>query len=217
MVAETASTNADLLRAADQGAAHRSVLRADHQTAGRGRLDRTWDAPPGANLLMSMLLREVPEVPFELTQRVGLAAVAAAAELAGVDARLKWPNDVIVGDAKLAGILAQATSGLAAVVIGLGMNLAWCPPGAARLGPHLHPDDALDAVLAAYDALPDDIGPVYRANLATLHREVSVTTPTGQVHGVADDVDHLGRLVVRTADGTTVTFASGDVVHARQV
>ncbi|HAP74918.1 MAG TPA: biotin--[acetyl-CoA-carboxylase] ligase, partial [Acidimicrobiaceae bacterium] len=81
---------------------------ARHQTAGRGRLDRRWDAPPGSNLLVSMLFRSMPTVPAELTWRVGLAACAAAEGVAGVSPTLKWPNDLLLGDAKLAGILAQA-------------------------------------------------------------------------------------------------------------
>src|SRR5262245_52243553 len=129
-VVETGSTNADLI--AD--AAHRpdrSVLFADHQTAGKGRLDRRWDAPPGANLLVSMLFHEVPAQPSELTRRVALAAVAACRELVGVEVRLKWPNDLLVDERKLAGILAErAASG--DVVVGIGLNVGWAPDGAAR-------------------------------------------------------------------------------------
>ena len=120
----------------------RSVLVADHQTAGRGRLDRRWDAPPGANLLVSLLFHEVPEDPGELTRRVGLAAVDACRETTGVDAVLKWPNDVLVGDRKLAGILAERTA-TGTVVVGLGLNVGWAPPGAAKLGPDVDPLDVL--------------------------------------------------------------------------
>src|SRR5690606_13740270 len=103
-VAETASTNSDLLDAADL-LPDRTVLFADHQTAGRGRLDRRWEAPPGANLLVSTLFRSVPGDPGELTRRFGLAVVHAAAAVGVAGAGLKWPNDVVVGTAKLAGIL----------------------------------------------------------------------------------------------------------------
>ena len=94
-VAETGSTNADLI--ADGEAADRTVLMTDHQTAGRGRLDRRWDAPPGTNLLVSIMFRAVPSDPGELTRRIGLAVVAAVRETVGVAAELKWPNDVLLG------------------------------------------------------------------------------------------------------------------------
>src|SRR5680860_1148352 len=81
-VAETGSTNADLIAAAAAGAPNRTVRFTDHQTAGRGRLDRVWTAPPGANLLVSMLFRAVPDHPGDLTRRVGLAAVDAARRVA---------------------------------------------------------------------------------------------------------------------------------------
>ena len=134
VVAETGSTNADLLAWAARGAADRTVLVARHQTAGRGRLDRRWDAPAGANLLVSLLFREIPETPHVLTQRVGLAAIAACEEVAGVSPVLKWPNDLLLDGAKLAGVLAQAHLGPEpAVVVGIGLNVGWAPEGAACL------------------------------------------------------------------------------------
>ena len=107
-VAETGSTNADLLAAAAGGAPHGTVLVTDHQTAGKGRLGRVWDAPPGANLLVSVLFRHGfdPTRPHELTQRVAVAAARAAERVAGVVPDLKWPNDLLIDGAKLAGILA---------------------------------------------------------------------------------------------------------------
>ena len=105
-LSETGSTNADLVAVAEV-APDRTVLVTDHQTAGRGRMDRRWDAPPGTNLLVSMLFREVPDDPGELTRRTALAASLAASATANVDAMLKWPNDLLVDGAKLAGILAQ--------------------------------------------------------------------------------------------------------------
>lgn len=215
-VTETGSTNADLLAwlEADPAATpHRTALRTDHQTAGRGRLDRRWDAPPGSNLLVSLLFRDVPDLPNELTRRVGLAAVGAAAHLAGVEAALKWPNDVVVGDAKLAGILAQrAVSG--PVVVGIGMNLAWAPDGAARLG-DVDPVVALDALLDAFDALPASIDDRYRAALSTLGRQVRVERTDHDVVGRAVDVEPDGRLVVIDECAVTHRFDVGDVVHLR--
>jgi BirA family biotin operon repressor/biotin-[acetyl-CoA-carboxylase] ligase len=216
VVAETGSTNADLLRAAADGAPDRTVLMALHQSAGRGRLDRRWEAPPGANLLVSLLLRDVPEHPHVLTQRVGLAAVAACEAVAGVQPRLKWPNDLLLDGAKLAGVLAQAQLGAnPAVVVGIGINVGWAPEGAARLGDGIAPTDVLAAMLRAFDALGDDVWLPYRANLATLGRQVRVELPDGEVVGRALDVEPDGRLVVVDECGITHRFAVGDVIHLR--
>src|SRR5688572_4438780 len=141
-VESTGSTNTDLLAACGAGAPDRTVLRTDHQVAGRGRLDRRWDAPPRANLLVSMLFRDVPEHPGELTRRVGLAALDACGSCAGVAPTLKWPNDLMLGDRKLGGILAQR-SPTGPVVVGLGLNVGWAPPGAACLGAGMSPRSVL--------------------------------------------------------------------------
>ncbi len=216
VVAETGSTNADLLRAAAAGAPDRTVLAARHQTAGRGRLDRRWDAPAGANLLVSLLLREVPEAPHVLTQRVGLAAIVACERVAGVRPQLKWPNDLLVGDAKLAGILAQADLGSPpAVVVGIGLNVGWAPEGAARLGDGVDPLHVLAAMLRAYDEVPADIGPLYREHLATIGRSVRVELPGGVLEGRAVDVEADGRLVVVDECAITHRLAVGDIVHLR--
>jgi BirA family biotin operon repressor/biotin-[acetyl-CoA-carboxylase] ligase len=212
-IAETGSTNADLLATAESRP-DRSVLVADHQTAGRGRLDRRWDAPPGANLLASLLFHRVPPDPGELSRRVGLAAVDACREVAGVVAVLKWPNDVLVGDRKLAGILAQR-SAAGAVVVGLGLNVRWAPDGAARLGAGVAPPEVLRALLGAYDRLPDDVAARYRRTLATLGRAVRIELTDGTVAGTALDVERDGRLVVLDRCGVTHRIDVGDVVHLR--
>lgn len=225
-VAVTGSTNEDMLAAAAAGAPDRSVLVADHQTAGRGRLDRRWDAPARVNLLVSILFRTVPTPASELTQRVGLAAVDACRSAAGVEAELKWPNDVLVGDRKLAGILAQRAAD-DSIVVGVGLNVGWAPEGAASLRHSASsrrtesaagvpsPLAVLAALLAAYDSLPDDIGLRYRAALATLGRRVEVQVPGGRIDGRAVDIDHLGRLIVVDAEGLTHRLDVGDVVHVR--
>jgi BirA family biotin operon repressor/biotin-[acetyl-CoA-carboxylase] ligase len=217
VVDETGSTNADLLAAVAAGAPNRSVLTARHQTAGRGRLDRTWVAPPGANLLVSLLFTDVPHVPHVLTQRVAIAAAMAAERVAGVAAQLKWPNDLLVGDEKLAGVLAQSTlhEGRQAVVVGVGINVGWAPPGAARLGDGIDPLDVLDALLTAHDELPADIAPTYRARLGTLGRAVKVELADAVLEGRAIDVEPDGRLLVLDECGMTHRIDTGDVVHLR--
>ena len=210
----TASTNSDLLNSAGLRP-HRSVLATGHQTAGRGRLDRRWDAPPDTNLLVSLLFHEVPDHPGELARRVALAACAAAARVAGVTAVLKWPNDILVGEAKLAGILAQRDA-TGPVVVGIGLNIGWAPDGAARLGDDVTPPDVLAALLAAYDALPDEIADSYRTSLDTLGRAVRVHRPGDEIlEGRAVDVERDGRLVVIDACGVTHRFDTGDVIHLR--
>jgi BirA family transcriptional regulator, biotin operon repressor / biotin---[acetyl-CoA-carboxylase] ligase len=146
-VAETGSTNADVLERARQGDAEGTVVVADHQTAGRGRLGRTWQAPPGASLLCTVLLRPPAAVAGSTTMAVAVAAADAVAELTGRAPRLKWPNDLVWPgdgsgpDRKLAGILAevewpagsQAADGWAeprptdrlVVAVGIGLNVAW--------------------------------------------------------------------------------------------
>ena len=223
--AETGSTNTDLLASFARGeAGDRWVLATDHQTAGRGRLDRRWEAPAGTNLLVSLLFTEVPDPAVELTHRVGLAAVRAASCAGGAGAvSLKWPNDVLLGDRKLAGILAQRASGgptsvaAEAVVVGMGMNVRWAPEGAARLGEGVAPARVLSELLAAFDALPARIGDHYRSALSTLGQAVHVELPGGgHLEGIAEDVDERGRLVLRDAEGTSHRLDVGDIVHARR-
>ena len=217
-VDETGSTNADLLSAGAAGAPDRTVLAARHQTAGRGRLDRRWEAPPGANLLASILLRDVPVHPHETTQRVALAAAAACLAAAGATVTLKWPNDLLLGGEKLAGVLAQTgTSATGAfVVVGIGLNVGWAPPGAALLGDGTKPAAVLDAMLTAFDALPADIAPLYREHLATIGQEVRVELPGERfLVGRALDVEADGRLVVLDDCAITHRIDTGDVVHLR--
>jgi len=217
-VPETGSTNADLLALVEAGAAgDRTVLFTDHQTAGRGRLDRRWVAPRGANLLVSIAVAPVPSPPSQVTQRIGLAALAAARTLVpDLEVSLKWPNDVLVGDRKLAGILAQRSSVVDAVVVGLGLNVGWAPDDAASLDVDASPADVLRLVLSSFDEPPIDVGAAYRSALSTLGRGVRVELPSGAVaFGTAIDLDLEGRLVVEAADGTLTSYDVGDVVHLR--
>jgi BirA family biotin operon repressor/biotin-[acetyl-CoA-carboxylase] ligase len=228
------STNRWLLDEARGGAPDGLVVVADHQTAGRGRRGRTWSAPPGSSLLMSVLLR--PSVDVEhvhvLTMAAGLALRAAIEDVAGVRSGLKWPNDLVVGDRKLAGLLAEteltAAGGLDVVVIGVGCNIEW----------HDFPSELADRATAVnleagrsvdrsevFTAFLDDLGmrlddldavpDAYRAALDTLGRPVRVDLGTRSIDGTATDVDASGRLLVTTSDGTQEVVAVGDVVHLR--
>jgi BirA family biotin operon repressor/biotin-[acetyl-CoA-carboxylase] ligase len=218
VVDETGSTNTDLLAAASAGAPDRSVLVARHQTAGRGRLDRRWDAPPGANLLVSLLFRDLPPHLNELTQRVALAAADAVAATSGLRVGLKWPNDLLVDGAKLAGVLAQAGATGGAVdhvVVGIGINVGWAPEGGARVGDGVDPLELLHTMLRAFDALPADVHERYRSSLVTIGQRVRVERPTDVLEGRAVDVGRDGRLAVTDDAGVVHHLDTGDVVHLR--
>src|SRR5215469_9764608 len=124
VVAETGSTNEDLLRRARDGAPEGAVLVAEAQTSGRGRQGRSWQSQPGAALTFSLLVRPVT-VPQSamgwLPLLTGVATATAVRRVTGLQAGLKWPNDVLIGDGKLAGILAEQSAG--AVIVGTGLNV----------------------------------------------------------------------------------------------
>lgn len=150
VVEATGSTNADLLAAARAGAADRTVLVAERQDAGRGRLDRSWVSPPGAGLTFSVLLRPAG-VPGGrvgwLPLLAGLSVVRAVSGLSAVPVALKWPNDVLLGaaQAKCAGILAEAdpvAPGGLAVVVGIGLNVAGAPADLPEGATSLHAEGA---------------------------------------------------------------------------
>lgn len=198
------STNRVAAGLARAGAPDGLVVGADHQTRGRGRRGRTWESRPGSALLVSVVLRPVPGL---VTLAAGLAAADACQAVAGVAATLKWPNDILAGDAKLGGVLSELVGD--AVVVGLGVNLTWAPAGGACLGPGVDRDALLAAYLAALDE-PAGVLARYRPRCSTLGRRVRVELPGATVVGTAEDVDDEGRLVV---DGRPVS--AGDVVHLR--
>lgn len=227
---ETGSTNDDLSRLAQAGAPVGTVLWAGHQTAGRGRLGRTWEAPPHSSLLVSVLLAAEP-VPFVTIARVALAAADACRELAGVEAALKWPNDLMVGDRKLAGLLAEAQDGGPTLVVGVGCNVAWPPPAErpAELGERVvalsdlvsqPPDPAtlLDRMLRRLQAWlvaqSHEVFAAYRTRCSTLGRVVRVDLGGRSAEGRAVGITASGGLRVTSAEGTEVVHA-GDVVHVR--
>jgi len=231
--AEIDSTNTRAVLRARDGEPEGLVVVAEYQSTGRGRLDRTWDSTPGASLLCSILLR--PSIDVDHLQvvvtTVALSARAALVRLSGVRPRLKWPNDLIVGDAKIAGLLAEAvtTNDGLAVVVGIGVNLTSAPDGVnatsvrEQSGVTLVPIGLLDIMLEEIEhrieAWVDDEGhrrlrAEYEGALATIGERVRVETHTEVFEGVAQRVDLVGRLVV-DVDGTAMTFSSGDVVHLR--
>jgi BirA family biotin operon repressor/biotin-[acetyl-CoA-carboxylase] ligase len=226
----TDSTNRVVMDRAAADAPEGLVVAAELQTAGRGRLDRTWEAGPGTSLLVSILLRPVdlPLARWHLaTAAAGLAARRACQQAAGFTPDLKWPNDLLVGDRKLAGILAEARG--SALVIGMGCNVHGAPPGAAwadaAAGRSVDRSDLLGAWLAALDnslGRWDVVAADYAANCATVGRMVAVERAGdresgGVLIGRAEAIDDEGRLVVRAGAGPAVAIAAGDVTHVRPV
>ena len=214
---------------AASGAPDRTVLRTDHQTAGKGRLGRQWEAPPGENLLVSILFRQIPEHLHVLTQMVTLAAATVARDL-GVAAQLKWPNDLLVENKKLAGLLAQAggrgaTGGPEYVVAGIGVNVGWAPPEAASLRAsgwtrEISPAQFLDEMLGHLDGLlrsnDDARHQAYKDALSTIGQRVRVEMPDGSLlTGHALDVERDGRLVVVDECAISHRIDTADVVHLR--
>jgi BirA family biotin operon repressor/biotin-[acetyl-CoA-carboxylase] ligase len=225
-VAETGSTNADMVIAAGEGAPHHSVLVADFQSQGRGRLDRRWDAAPGANLLTSILFRlsRAPSRPVhDFTHMVGLAARATCTGF-GAHVDMKWPNDLLVDERKIAGILAQGGDDF--VIVGIGLNVAWAPEEATCLRKTAHDDgiaplDVLVRMLTEIDRLeslsPELLHREYVEALSTIGREVRVQlVGDATIEGRATDVDSDGRLVVLDACAVTHRIAVGDVIHLRR-
>jgi BirA family biotin operon repressor/biotin-[acetyl-CoA-carboxylase] ligase len=238
IVARTGSTNADLVA---HGGPEGQVLVAEEQTAGRGRMGRTWVSEPGTALTFSVLLRPgaVPQARRGwLPLLTGVAVAEAVRSVAGVPAVLKWPNDLLAGEGKLAGILAEQSGD--AVVVGVGINvstpLSALPASAGGLpATSLHAEGAdvareallievlrhLERRYVAFRADPDParsgIQASYRELCATLGRQVRVQLPGDQVlAGVAEDVDAEGRLVIReTGTSTVQAISAGDVIHLR--
>lgn len=236
-IVETApSTNTAVTQRARAGAAEGLVVVAEHQTAGRGRLDRTWETPPRAALTFSVLLRPTRE-PARWSWLPLLAglAVAGTLEEVGAQPELKWPNDVLVGGRKVAGLLVEQVptpSGPAAVV-GMGINVSTRPeelpvPTAGSLreaGVEIDRSvllrTVLERLLAEYAVwqAPDGeavVRAAYRSRCATAQgRAVRVELPGGRtVTGTGRDLTASGALVVET-DAGRVEVNVGDVVHVR--
>ncbi len=228
------STNDWLLQQARIGEPEGLVAVTDHQSAGRGRRDRVWTAPPKSSLLASILLR--PELPPDrlqlVTAAVALSAAAACRTLAGIEPDLKWPNDLTVKGRKLAGILAESLIGAdgIAVVVGLGLNVKWgdgLPPELAAKAvalDHLSPAvpslaEVLTELLVDLDNRIEDwekVGADYRSTCATVGQEVLVDIGTEQFDALATGLDDSGRLKVEPiGGGEPRTISAADVVHLR--
>ncbi|BBX06492.1 biotin--[acetyl-CoA-carboxylase] ligase [Mycolicibacterium aichiense] len=238
VVAETGSTNADLLARHASGEDIRgAVLLAEHQSAGRGRNGRSWSAPPRSQIALSIGVGAdgvPPESWGWLPLLTGIALVDAVAEVTGIEAGVKWPNDVLVGSGKLAGILAEVAAPDPVIVVGLGLNVTLTPDeapdpratslqmlGAAQLDRDVLTAAIVRELSARIEKWQSTPGPDptlvedYRQRSSTLGSRVRALMPGDhEITGTAVDVDELGRLRIDT--GTEViTVSAGDITHLR--
>ena len=240
VVDETGSTNADVARRAMAGAPHGLVVVTEHQTAGRGRLGRTWETPPRAALTFSVLVRPGAAAagsPWPLLPLLtGVAVVDGIAAAGGPACGLKWPNDILLDDLKVGGLLAERidTPDGPAAVLGVGLNVTTTldelpVPTASSLLVARGQAPRREAVLVCvldrlgelldtwtYEA-PAALLTAYRERCVTLGRRVRADLPGGQsLEGTAVRVSDDGSLVV-AADGGERVISAGDVVHVRAV
>ncbi len=239
--AEMPSTNTVLRELARQGAPHGSVAVCRHQTAGRGRMTRTWETPPGEALTFSLLLR--PGLQPEQAQLCTLAAALAMAQAIGeccpgLSPRIKWPNDLVIGQKKCCGILSEmgmegANLGYVVTGVGLNVNQTSFPPelqdkavsllNALRKGDTAAQPISRLRLLQSFllnmesvmDALEqggfEAIRQTYEGLSATIGQPVQVIAPESSFTGVATGIGEQGALLVRRQDGRTETVLCGDV------
>lgn len=234
---ETGSTNKELLaKSADLPEFY--VLATDYQTAGRGRMDRTWEASPGSSIMASILLRPsfADQAAISWIPLITALAISNTLRNQGIETKVKWPNDVLIDNKKVSGILAEASADLAVVVVGFGINVsqssAQLPVETATslaLQGATAPDkdQLLSAVITElrkiYGGLVASQGDADASGLrqalvessATIGQKVRVEFPDNtSLVGDAVGLDHQGRLLVKTPNQTH-TVSAGDVLHLR--
>jgi len=218
---------------ADDGAPEGTLCLTDEQTAGRGRLQRSWWAPPGTSLLMTLILRPdlAPGQAQRLVMVCSLAVCEAIREVTGLVARVKWPNDVLIGGRKVCGILTElgiTGSKLDYVLVGMGINVnvdfAQSPemmssPTSLRMetGHDVLRLKLLIALLTAIERRYEDLRQgrfdqdEWASHLETIGREVTVSSGEERWHGLATGVDKDGALLIRLPDGGVQRVLAGDV------
>jgi len=235
---ELDSTNVKAFELAHEGGFHGEVIVAEHQTAGKGRRGRVWVSPPGKSLAMSVIVR--PEIPPSRAPELTLVTAVALAETlrdSGVDARIKWPNDVQIAGKKVAGILTELsadTERVHFVILGIGVNLnvpaAEFPAEIAEIATSIlaaknqpvHRALFVAALLAKLESWLDvwteqgfaPIRDAWKALTSTLGQEVVVRTDGKELRGVAEDIDESGALLLRAGEKLE-RILSGDVEQLR--
>ncbi len=218
--------------AAAAGAPEGAVAAADEQTAGRGRLGRTWVTPPAVNLASTIVVRPPHSVLRDVAMIAPLAVCHAVQDIAAIRPDIKWPNDVMIGGKKVAGVLIEVPEPAAGaepvVLVGCGINVNFDPRQydeirdiATSVRVECGHDVDREALLAAYLAhferhydgarAGESMRDRWRERLVTLGQSVHASWPGGEVDGVAEDVDEGGALIVRTPSGAKVIVEAGDV------
>jgi BirA family biotin operon repressor/biotin-[acetyl-CoA-carboxylase] ligase len=241
VLASVPSTQDEARRLAREGSPEGQLVWALEQTAGRGRMDRTWSSPSGAGLWFSVVLRPILRAGEAgwLTLAAGVGVATALRRLGAADVRLKWPNDVLLNGGKLAGILAEgevAGEGMAFAILGVGVNLRRPPEGfeaSIRPPPATLADSVIAAAAepagvlaqlladleAAYDLLAAGRSAELRRRWLevadTVGRRVRAELAEGVVEGVAVDLSEDGALVLELADRRRVPVRSGEIIHLR--
>lgn len=235
---QTGSTNKDLLAKAE-GLPEFFVLATDFQTAGKGRMDRSWEASPGSSVMASILLRPqfIQSTGIGWLSLLTALAITRAISDLGLAPKIKWPNDVLIAEKKVSGILAEAATDLSCVVIGFGINVNQSanqlPVDTATSlllenASTVDRDQLLAAVIenirslylelssAGGDATASGLRQAILELSATVGSQVSVEFPDGKkAFGLAKEIDETGRLVVSTQN-ETLSVSAGDVLHLRK-
>ena len=235
-IARVESTNDVARQFANAGAAEGILVITDEQTAGRGRLGRAWLAPARSSLLMSMVLR--PNLTSSQVSRVTMAFALGVCDgihaVTGLDAQLKWPNDILLRGKKCGGILAESSTveeRVEYVIVGLGLNVNFArasiegiPADATTIADELGMPTMrvplAQAVLRAIERYylrlrrGENLREEFAARLTTLKQRVRAQAPWGVEEGIAEDMDDDGGLLLRRADGSMVRLVAGDVTLA---
>lgn len=231
----TESTMDDVAALARAGTDEGLVLSAQQQTAGRGRHERHWESAPGEDLLVSILFRPRPALAGEINMLLSLAIAETVGSACDVDAVVKWPNDVRVDDAKIAGILLESTQGTDGLIVvaGIGLNvnsrMRHQNPGgtpavsmrelaARKFDRDLLLDDLLERIDRLYGEVRagGTLVTIWREKLETIGKQVEVTFTSASsgaktLSGIAEDVDSAGRLIVRDENGRAWPVSAGEV------
>lgn len=211
VLSSVSSTNTYLKELARRGAPHGTVVIADHQTEGRGRLGRSFASPEGQGLYLSVLLRQAPDL--RLTPMAAEAVRRAVLEASGLQSEIKWINDLVVGGKKLCGILTELCGD--AVIVGVGINCKGVPHEiATSLEDAGHPCGRSRLAAAVIGQL-SEMSPAwleeYRTHCLTIGQDVQLIQNGTVRLARADDVDDTGALLVTLQDGTTERIFSGEV------
>lgn len=231
----TDSTNVQVKHLAQRGAAHGTVVVAESQSAGRGRLGRKWESPAGSNLYFSLLLREniVPQKASMLTLVMGLALQEAIEQVCGIETKIKWPNDIVLDGRKIAGILTEMyfkEDNSAYVIIGTGVNVKaqdfvpqlenkaaflenTCKEPVSREALLAKILECFEGKVALFIKTMDFslLRQSYNEVLVNCGREVRVLDPAGEYTGTAQGINEEGELLVRRPDGTVEKVYAGEV------